>query len=156
MVLSYKINFKVGGKTGNKVKEITGNIHRIEVYPQMTRMKSSMSLSVLNVCESKDLDISGVMRLLASDNSIITKAAGVGTIRHEIHMNETSGFNYHCGTSDFYTVSSKRICMNNGIVFEVKDYVSLKVMVGNGTYNGLYKLSIYSYHIDTTSTKVWS
>jgi len=128
MFLSYKITFNVGGKTGNRVSSVTSNLHNVEVYPQMIRLKSSVSLTVRNICDSTDVDISGVARLIASDSSIITKAPGVGSINHEIH-NKNESTSEHCGASDFYTSSSKSICYRSGLVFEVVENKTLRIIV---------------------------
>jgi len=31
LAISYKINFQIGGKSGNKVAEVTSNIHTLEI-----------------------------------------------------------------------------------------------------------------------------
>ena len=38
MSISYQITFKVGGTSGNKVKEVTGNIHMLEIPPGKTEV----------------------------------------------------------------------------------------------------------------------
>jgi len=38
MSISYQITFKVGGTSGNKVKEVTGNIHTLEIPPCKTEV----------------------------------------------------------------------------------------------------------------------
>ena len=86
--MTYSIDFNVGGKSGNSIASVTSSVHTIEVFPQMIRMKTDLSLTILNICEFTDVDISGVARLIASDSSILTEAPGIGKIVHEIHHKE--------------------------------------------------------------------
>ena len=64
------------------------------------------------------------------------------------------GSNNVCTNSDFDTRGSgKKICFDNGMTFEVTNYDTLRVATPK---SGTYNLWIWSHHVDSTGTKLWS
>lgn len=71
-------------------------------------------------------------------------------------MKDTSGSN-NCVDSDFDTRSSaKKICFTNGMEFEVIAYETLRITANGMALLGSYELWIYSHHVDSTASKLWS
>jgi len=62
-----------------------------------------------------------------------------------------------CSDSDFDTrLSGKKICYTNGLEFEVVGYETLRVKANSNAHTGSYELWIWSYHVDSTGTILWS
>ena len=62
-----------------------------------------------------------------------------------------------CGDSDFDTrQSGKKICFTNGLEFEVINYETLRITANSLASQGTYELWIWSHHVDSTGTKLWS
>jgi len=62
-----------------------------------------------------------------------------------------------CIDSDFDTrESSKKICQNNGLGFEVINQETLRVTGNTDQNKGNYLLLLWSYHADSTGNTLWS
>ena len=65
------------------------------------------------------------MQFKTGDSSIITSTVGCGEIRQEIELKDPSQSTI-CKESDFDTqTSGKKICFNNGLLFEMINYNQL-------------------------------
>ena len=93
---------------------------------------------------------------MSGDTSIITSTSGCGEIRQEIQMKDLRE-NIICLKSDFDTrLSGKKICLQNGVELQVVESKTLRVTVNSLENLGTYYLWLFSYHIDSTGSKILS
>ena len=122
----------------------------------MGRLRAGIEQTIEDGCSYTDIDISKVMELETGDSSVINSLEGCGGIKHEIQMQDDA-LNVICQASDFEDrASGKKICLTNGVQFEIIDQKALRVIAENLQESVTYYLWLWSMHVDKTGTKMFS